>query len=71
MSQWKFTSDDGRFEMDFTPVIDRSELADYKLLNLNRHQVFGYYNGTVILDDGKSLLVKDMFGFAEKVQNKW
>ena len=29
---WKFTSSDGRFEMDFVPIIDRSALLDVKLI---------------------------------------
>ena len=37
----------------------------------NQHQVFGRMTGTVILDDGTPLQIKDLFGFAEKVENKW
>ena len=29
---WKFTSDDGRFEADFVPVLDRASCADAKLI---------------------------------------
>jgi hypothetical protein len=33
--------------------------------------VFGYFSGTAVLDDGKRLQIKDLLGFAEKVENKW
>ncbi len=68
---WTFTSDDGRFEMDFVPVIDRASCTDVKLIKSDQHQVFGRFTGTAILDDGTEIKLKDFFGFAEKVENKW
>ena len=49
---WKFTSSDGRFEMDFVPIIDRAALLDVKLICSDQHQVFGRMSGTAVLDDG-------------------
>lgn len=71
LSPWTFTSDDGRFEMDFTPIIDRASLTDFKVLKSDQHQVFGRYTGTAVLDDGTRLQIRDLLGFAEKVENKW
>lgn len=71
MSPWTFTSDDGRFEMDFKPVLDRASNTDFKVLCSDQHQVFGHFSGTATLDDGTVLEVRDFFGFAEKVRNKW
>lgn len=71
MEPWTFTSDDGRFEMDFVPIIDRSANTDLKFLCSNQHQVFGRYTGKAVLDDGTTLEIHDMIGFAEKVFNKW
>ena len=71
MSPWTFTSDDGRFEMDFEPIMDRAALADFKILVSDQHQVFGKFTGKAILDDGTVIEVKDFLGFAEKVHNKW
>jgi hypothetical protein len=33
--------------------------------------VFGRFSGTVVLDDGTTLAVQNLVGFAEKVRNKW
>ena len=68
---WTFTSSDGRFEMDFEPVVDRADKLDLKIVNTEQHQVFGKMSGFVILDDGKKLEIKDFPCFAEKVHNKY
>lgn len=71
MGNWKFTSTNGRFEMDFIPIIDRYADTDIKIIRSCQHQVFGRFSGRAILDDGTELEVKDFLGFAEKVYNKW
>ena len=71
LSPWRFTSDDGRFEMNFAPVLDRASRTDVKLIKSDQHQVFGRFTGTAVLDDGTRLRIQDLFGFAEKVENKW
>ncbi len=71
MSPWTFTSDDGRFEMAFAPIIDRAAKTDFKLLCSDQHQVFGRFTGKAVLDDGTVINIKDFIGFAEKVYNKW
>ena len=71
MSPWTFTSDDGRFEMDFQPVLDRYSGTSVLVIESIQHQVFGRFSGKAILDDGKEIILKDFFGFAEKVKNKW
>ncbi len=68
---WTFTSSDGRFEMDFVPVLDRAANLDYKLIVSDQHQVFGRMTGTAILDDGMPVHVRDMMCFAEKVHNRY
>ena len=71
LSPWRFTSDDGRFEMDFQPVMDRSAYINLGILCSDQHQVFGRFTGTAVLDDGRKVGIRDLMGFAEKVRNKW
>ena len=71
LSPWRFTSDDGRFEMDFRPVMDRSALINLGVLCSDQHQVFGRFSGTAVLDDGRKIEIRNLMGFAEKVRNKW
>lgn len=71
MSDWTFTSNDGRFEMSFKPIIDRVAPIDLKVICMIPHQVFGLISGTATLDDGTVVEVKDKLVFAERVHNKW
>ena len=94
LKPWKFTSSDGRFEMDFQPIIDRSSYANLPFgesldlpgigkvptaailgggdhVESNQHQVFGRMTGTVVLDDGTKLEIKDLLCFAEDVHNMY
>lgn len=71
LKPWTFTSSDKRFEMNFEPVLDRHSNANFLLLQSDQHQVFGYFTGTAVLDDGTEVILDKFFGFAEKVFNKW
>lgn len=68
---WTITSSDGRFEMVFEPIIDRSALIDAKIIVTDQHQVFGKMSGTAVLDDKTEIKIKDFLCFAEKVHNKY
>jgi len=68
---WQFSSNDGRFEMDFRPIIDRHSNTNLLILQSDQHQVFGRFTGKAILDDGTEIILKDFLGFAEKVMNRW
>ena len=71
LAPWTITSDDGRFEMEFVPILNRSAFTDVKFIVSDQNQVFGHFTGTVVLDDGSKLEVKNLFGFTERVENKW
>ena len=71
LSPWRFSSDDGRFEMDFAPILDRASCTDVGIIKSDQHQVFGRFTGRAVLDDGRVIEVRDFPGFAEKVENKW
>lgn len=71
LKPWKFSSDDGRFKMDFVPVLDRASCTDIVLIKSDQHQVFGRFHGKAILDDGTVITIRNFMGFTEKVFNKW
>lgn len=68
---WKISSSDGRFEMDFIPILDRAAKLDVKAILTDQHQVFGKMSGKAVLDDGTVLEIQDMTCFCEKVHNKY
>jgi len=69
--RWHFTSNDGRFEMHFVPAVNRWAKVEAGMVKTEQDQVFGYFSGQVILDDGALLAVRGLPGFAEKVWNRW
>jgi hypothetical protein len=71
MSPKRFTSDDGRFEMDFVPVYDRYTENKLLFVDTQCHQIFGRFSGVVRLDDGRELVVKDLMAFTEHAINNW
>ncbi|MDH5402257.1 MAG: DUF2804 domain-containing protein [Candidatus Heimdallarchaeota archaeon] len=71
LNSWKFTSNDGRFNMEFQPIIDRNSVVNLLIFKSVQHQVFGYFSGFVILDNNEKLSVNNFLGFAEKVYNRW
>lgn len=71
MSPWHMTSSDGRFEVTFTPILDRYSGTNALLICSIQHQVFGRFTGRLTLDDGSVINVNNLTGFAEKVKNRW
>ena len=71
MKPWTFSSSDGRFEMEFEPVLDRSASLSAFLVSSDQHQVFGRMSGRAVLDDGRFIELKDFMCFAEKVHNRY
>lgn len=71
MKNWRFTSNDDRLHLTFTPILDRKSDTNVGIIESDQHQVFGRFSGDVTLDDGTVLWLKDFLGFAEKVKNRW
>jgi len=66
LSPWRFTSNDNRLEMTFTPHQERLERQRMLFFSNNRHQVCGFFSGKAILDDGAPLEFNELTGFAER-----
>lgn len=71
MKPWSFTSSDGRFEMEFEPILDRAAELSAFIVSLDQHQVFGRMSGKAVLDDGRFIELKDFRCFAEKVHTRY
>lgn len=68
---WKVYSDDGKLNLTFTPIVDRKSNVNFVVIKSVQHQVFGKFNGTATLDNGKIVQISDLYGFAEDVFNRW
>ena len=71
LNPWKFSSNDHRFELVMTPFLDRQDDTNFIIIKNLGHQVFGKFNGYVILDDGSKLEINNLLGFAEQITNHY
>lgn len=69
MEPWHMTDDEGRLDLVFTPLLDRVDWMDFKLIRSDQHQVFGRFDGVVKLDDGSDFPVENLIGSAEVIHN--
>lgn len=71
MKMWTFSSGDGRFEMEFIPVLERSANLSAVVVSSEQHQIFGRMSGRAVLDDGRFIELKNFICFVEKVHNRY
>ena len=53
------------------PFFDHHSDLNILVMRMHSHQVHGLWSGTVTLDDGSVLEIKDMYAFCEYVENRW
>jgi hypothetical protein len=58
-------------EIDFTPVKERLAKTNLGIITSEVHQMFGRYSGTVLTDNGISVNINNLVGFAEEHQAHW
>lgn len=71
LQQWHFTDKDGRLDVVFSPILNRRDVTNALIVSTSQNQVFGEFDGHVVLDDGSKLEFSHCRGFAEKVVNRW
>ena len=71
MKPWVLKDDKGRLDLVMTPEHDRITRDKVLFVDNCTHQVFGRFNGKVILDDGEVLEIKGIPAFAEHAVNNW
>jgi hypothetical protein len=67
---WRFTSNDNRLEMVFTPHQERVERNRLLFYSLSRRQFCGFFSGRVVLDDGSLMEFQNITGFAEQKKTR-
>jgi hypothetical protein len=71
LSPWRFTSNDNRLEMVFTPQQERRDRSSALFYSVKRRQVFGLFSGKAILDDGSEIDFHSITGFAERCKTRF
>lgn len=68
---WRAVSEDGRLDLELSPLLDRAAVTDLLILASIQHQVFGRWSGHAVLDDGRKIIIEGLAGFCEEVRNRW
>jgi hypothetical protein len=71
MQPWRFVSSDGRLDLTFTPFLERVARSNVLIITSEVHQMFGRYAGTVVTDEGETIRIEDVIGFAEEHRARW
>lgn len=71
LEPWVISSSDQRCNLTFQPILDRKACITAGFIKSDQHQVFGTFDGEVVLEDSTRLTISSMVGFAERVHNKW
>jgi hypothetical protein len=71
MKPWKFSDAEGRLDLTFTPFKERIATTRLGIIDSEVHQMFGSYNGKAVSDDGETIWIKDLIGFAEEHHARW
>ncbi|MBD5555904.1 MAG: DUF2804 domain-containing protein [Roseburia sp.] len=71
LKKWKITSNDGRLNASFCPVLNRHADMNVLVIATDQNQVFGHLTGTAVLDDGTKLNFSDFFCAIEVVHNRY
>ena len=71
MDPWHLQDRQGRLDLTLKPVYDRTTKTDILWVHNCCHQMFGSFEGYVILEDGMRLEVENVVSFAEHAVNNW
>lgn len=68
---WRIKSTSKRVDLRFVPFFERVAKASTGLLSSEVHQMFGYYDGTVVVDGRERVTVDHVFGWIEEHKARW
>ena len=71
IDEWDILSNDDSLNLKFTPVYDNKTKINYLILGQDAHQVFGVFSGYFNIKGIGKIEVDNLFGFAERVMNRW
>ena len=60
-----------RLDVTLTPFHLRRDITELGILAVRTHQAFGTWSGTGVLDDGTTVRLDGLVGWAEESRNRW
>jgi hypothetical protein len=71
LAPWRVVDPGGQVDVELVPRHDKHTRIEALVLGTETHQVFGTWSGRVTTDDGVSLTLDDIVGFAEESRWRW
>lgn len=72
MKPWSLqTKESDRVSLVFTPIFERIAATKAVIIQSSVHQMIGYFDGTVVTDEGDVVKIEKMIGWAEDHMAKW
>lgn len=69
LSPWRIRGE--ALDLVFTPEFDRSSRMNMLVIGSETHQCFGNYSGTAVDENGATVRIDGLYGWAEHVHNRW
>lgn len=66
---WRVRGD--RLDVTLTPFHRRRDITELGILAVRTHQAFGTWSGTGVLNDGTTVSLDGLVGWAEESRNRW
>jgi hypothetical protein len=71
MEPWRVEDPSGRLHLRLDPRFDKHSKIEAGVMGTETHQVFGNWSGAFVTDDGESIELVDVQGFAEESRSRW
>ncbi|HEY5013138.1 MAG TPA: DUF2804 domain-containing protein [Acidimicrobiia bacterium] len=68
---WLVDDPHGRLHLRLDPRFDKHSKTEAGVMGTETHQVFGTWSGTFVADDGESIELAGIQGFAEESRSRW
>lgn len=71
MHPWYVEDPGGQLSLELAPRYDKHSRIELGVMGTETHQVFGTWSGRFVSDDGESIELAGMQGFAEESRSRW
>lgn len=71
LAPWSFVNEDKTFQLTMKPIYDNYTKTNFLIVSMSCHQVFGFFSGEIILEEGKKIILDQIFAFCECCHNRW
>ncbi|MBZ2188209.1 DUF2804 domain-containing protein [Alcanivorax sp. JB21] len=71
LTPWRIRTGDGQVDLQFEPLGNHRERMNLGVFASNFNQLFGRFQGTVTLQDGRTIAIRNLYGFVEEQYAKW